>query len=189
MRRYTVLPSGNAKSHINMLLVGWWFGFVLEPQDLNTSQSWRPWTQGEAICLTVKAGLNPISANLQRSSLKSKESTCCGGPRSRTQLKCCAWINPHKSKLTETIQRKVVQNSLIIMWPTHPKFDMQHTGSSWHIKNVPGEQSTLSPATEAALLYVLPGVAVKCFMCSGIFSQVNAHAVKNTSGDDLQMID
>lgn len=92
-----------AKCHINMLLVGWWFGFVLEPQELNTSQSWRPWTQGEAICLTVKAGLNPISANLQRSSLKSKESTCCGGPRSRSQLKCCAWINPHKSKLTETI--------------------------------------------------------------------------------------
>lgn len=107
MRQYTVLPLGKAKCHIGMLLVGWWFGFVLEPQNLNTSQSCRPWTpfriQGEAICLTVKAGLNPISENLQLSSLKSKESTCCGGPKSRTQLKCCAWINPHKSKLTETI--------------------------------------------------------------------------------------
>lgn len=79
-----------------------------------------------------------------------------------------------------------------------PKFDIQlrtpvYLGSLWHIENVPGEQSTLSPATEAALLYVInidqPGVAVEWFICSGIFSQVNAHAVENTSGDDLQMID
>ena len=51
----------------SVVVEGWWFGLVLEPQDLGTLQSLSPpWIKCKAICLTAKAWLKQWSQTQQQ---------------------------------------------------------------------------------------------------------------------------